>query len=227
FTILITDARVRDGRLWYAPWLFPGQHGSMAGLSTSGTLTHWFRENFARELPPETAVIKLTKEAEASPPGAKDLVLLPYFSGERTPIHDTKAKGILFGLDLTHNRGDMFRAVLEGIAHGTRHVFETYAEAGQAPQTVYAVGGGTKNRVWSEATSDISGLTQVLRQKTIGASYGDAFLAALALGDVNPVDIDRWNPVASSITPHGDLKTMYDRQHAVFRGLYPATKPFL
>jgi len=106
-------------------------------------------------------------------------------------------------------------------------VFETYAEAGQAPQTVYAVGGGTKNRVWSEATSDISGLTQVLRQKTIGASYGDAFLAALALGDVNPVDIDRWNPVASSITPHGDLKTMYDRQHAVFRGLYPATKPFL
>ena len=138
-----------------------------------------------------------------------------------------KAKGILFGLDLTHTRGDMFRAVLEGIAHGTRHVFDTYAEAGQAPRAIYAVGGGTKNRVWSEATSDISGMTQVLRQKTIGASYGDAFLAALALGDVTAADIDRWNPVASSITPRPELKAMYDRQHAVFRGLYPATKAFL
>jgi len=227
FIILITEERVRDPRLWYAPWLFPGQHGSMAGLSTSGTLTHWFRENFAKELPPETAVVALTKEAEASPPGAKGLVLLPYFSGERTPIHDTRAKGVLFGLDLTHGRGDMFRAVLEGIAHGTRHVFDTYAEAGQLPRAVYAVGGGTRNRVWSQATSDISGLTQLVRQKTIGASYGDAFLAALAMGDAKPEDIGAWNPVASSITPEEALKAMYDRQHGVFRGLYPAVKGFL
>lgn len=227
FIILITAERVRDARLWYAPWLFPGQHGAMAGLSTSGTLTHWFRENFAKELPADTAVIALSQEAEASPPGAKGLVLLPYFSGERTPIHDTKAKGMLFGLDLTHNRGDMFRAVLEGIAHGTRHVFDTYAEAGQAPAAVYAVGGGTKNRVWSQATSDISGVPQLLRRKTIGASYGDAFLAALALGDVVAGDIDRWNPVESTITPDAERKAMFDRQHAVFRGLYPATRGFL
>lgn len=227
FIILITASRVRDARLWYAPWLFPGQHGSMAGLSTSGTLTHWFRNNFAKDLPPDTAVVQLAAEAEASPPGAKGLVLLPYFSGERTPIHDTQAKGVLFGLDLTHDRADMFRAVLEGIAHGTRHVFDTYAEAGHSPATVYAVGGGTKNRVWSQATSDISGFTQVVRQKTIGASYGDAFLAALALGDVQLSDIDRWNPVASAIAPRAELKAMYDQRHAVFRGLYPATKALL
>lgn len=227
FIILITPERVRDGRLWYAPWLFPGQHGSMAGLSTSGTLTHWFRDNFAKELPAETAVVTLAQEAEASPPGARGLVLLPYFSGERTPIHDTRARGILFGLDLTHTRADMFRAVLEGIAHGTRHVLDTYAEAGQAPGTIYAVGGGTRNRVWSQATSDISGRSQVLRRKTIGASYGNAFLAALALGDATPADIDRWNPVSSEITPKPELKAMYDQRHAVFRGLYPATKGFL
>ncbi len=227
FIVLITQERVRDARLWYGPWLFPGQHGSMAGLSTSGTLTHWFRNNFAKELPPETAIMTLAAEAEASPPGAKGLVLLPYFSGERTPIHDTKAKGVIFGLDLTHDRGDMFRAVLEGIAHGTRHVFDTYAEAGQTPRGVYAVGGGTKNRVWAQATSDIGGLPQTVRRKTIGASYGDAFLAALAMGEVTPADIDLWNPVESAITPRAELREMYDRQHAVFRGLYPAIRGFL
>ena len=48
FIISITPSRVRDPRLWYAPWLFPGQHGAMSGLATSGTLTHWFRDNLAR-----------------------------------------------------------------------------------------------------------------------------------------------------------------------------------
>lgn len=227
FIILITPNRVKDQRLWYAPWLFPGQHASMAGLATSGTLTHWFRQNFAKELPTETAIITLSAEAEASPPGAKGLLVLPYFSGERTPIHDTRAKGLVFGLDLTHERGDIFRAVLEGIAHGTKHVFDSYSECGQAPKAVYAVGGGTQNRPWSQATSDIGGVTQIVRQKTIGASYGDAFLAALALGDVRAADIETWNPVVSRINPRAEHAAAYGKQHAVFRGLYPATKSLL
>ena len=91
---------------------------------------------------------------------------------------------MLFGLNLTHTRGDIYRALLEGIAYGTNHIFETYVEAGADPRRVYAVGGGTKNKVWAQATSDVSGRTQIIRDKTIGASYGDAFLAALAVGDV-------------------------------------------
>ena len=227
FVILITPQRVNDPRLWYAPWLFPGQHASMAGLATSGTLTHWFRNQFARELPADTAIVTLSQEADASPAGAKGLVVLPYFSGERTPIHDPHAKGVIFGLDLTHTRGDIFRGLLEGIAHGTRHVMDTYVEAGQQPQSFYAVGGGIKNKVWAQATSDICNVTQVVRQKTIGASYGDAFLAAIAMGDAKPEDIGRWNPVAAEITPHAALKPLYDRQHDVFRGLYPATRAWM
>ena len=59
----------------------------------------------------------MTLAAEAAPPpGANGLVMLPYFSGERTPIHDTDAKGVIFGLNLTHTRGDIYRALFEGIA---------------------------------------------------------------------------------------------------------------
>ena len=92
-----------------------------------------------------------------SPKGAKGLLCLPYFSGERTPIHDPDAKGAFFGLDLTHTRGDLFRAVLEGIASGTAHVMETYRELGIEPRAVQAVGGGTQNAVWVQATSDLAG----------------------------------------------------------------------
>jgi xylulokinase len=227
FIIMITAERVKDARLWYAPWLFPGQHAAMSGLATSGTLTHWFREQLARDLEPATAVAALLAEAEASPPGARGLVALPYFSGERTPIHDPYARGLLFGLDLTHTRGDIYRALLEGNAYATRHILDTYAEAGVPPATIYAVGGGTKNAVWSGATSDVSGQAQVVREKTIGASYGDAFLAALGVGDLRREAIEQWNPVQRRITPDASHGPVYQRGYEVFRALYPRTKDLM
>jgi xylulokinase len=227
FIIAITKSRLSDSRLWYAPWLFPGQHAAMSGLATSGTLTHWFRENLARELDPATAIGRLVSEAEASPPGARGLVMLPHFSGERTPIHDAQAKGVVFGLNLTHNRGDLFRALLEGIAFGTHHILQTYDEVGATPRKIFAVGGGTKNRVWTQATSDISGKRQIVRAKTIGASYGDAFLAALAVGDVRIDDIKTWNPVAAEYTANPAVAEIYRMQYGVFRALYDRNRDLM
>jgi xylulokinase len=132
---------------------------------------------------------------------------------------------VLFGLNLTHSRGDVYRALLEGIAYGTNHIIETYAEIGQSPQRLFAVGGGTKNRIWSQATSDVSDRAQTLREKSIGASYGDAFLAALAVGDVRPSDIATWNPVAAEIAPQPS--EAYRRNYAVYRDIYERTKDLM
>jgi xylulokinase len=222
FIILRAGSRVSDPRIWYAPWLFEGEHASMAGLATSGTLTHWFRDRMARDLPQDTAFAALAQEAAASPPGANGLLMLPYFSGERTPIHDVHAKGALFGLNLTHTRGDIYRALIEGIAHGTRHVTDTFVSLNQAPARLLAVGGGTKNALWLQATSDITGIDQIVCEKTTGASYGDAFLAAMAVGLVERADISRWNPVAQTII--AQRNPTYDKAHALFRKLYDQTK---
>ncbi len=218
FIIQVTAAPVRDARLWYAPWLFPGAHASMAGLATSGTLTHWFRDQLARD----TDFTTLAAEAAQSPKGAKGLLCLPYFSGERTPIHDPQAKGAFFGLDLTHTRADLFRAALEGIAMGTAHVFDTYRDLDAAPTRVLAVGGGTQNAVWMQATSDLARTPQLVCEKTMGASYGDAFLAAVAIGAAMPDEITRWNPVARTVTP--EAAPVYDRQYPLWKALYAQTK---
>lgn len=227
FIVMPTKTRVQDPRLWYAPWLFEGQHTCMAGLATSGTLTHWFRDNFARELTREEAFPMLAEEAMASPAGAKGLIMLPYFSGERTPIHDPDAKGTLFGMNLTHTRGDIYRAMLEGIALGTGHVIETYKQADAAPDTLYAVGGGTQNLVWSQATSDVTGYPQILRERTIGASYGDAFLAAIAIGSATLEDIDQWNPIAGEIAPKSENRAMYEKHLEIFKKLYGQTRELM
>ncbi len=120
FTIRIGSELIRDPRLWHAPWLFADRYASMAGLATSGTLTHWFADQLARDLRPEAAMAALAAEGETSPPGANGLVFLPYFSGERTPLHDPNAKGAILGLTLAHTRADIYRAALEGIAFATR-----------------------------------------------------------------------------------------------------------
>ncbi len=222
FIITVTEDQFSDPRLWHAPWLFEGEYAAMAGLATSGTLTHWFRDHFAKELSKDEAFPVLATEAETSPPGAKGLLCLPYFSGERTPIHDPKAKGAFFGLDLTHTRGDLYRAVIEGIAMGTRHVTDTYAEAGQVPKRLLAVGGGTKNQLWLQATSDLTGLDQIVCSVTTGASYGNAFLARMALGEVTKDDLPTWNPMSRTVkaTKHD----AYERQYPLFKALYEQTK---
>jgi xylulokinase len=218
FVIEVTDRPIRDPRLWYAPWLVPGSHASMAGLATSGTLTRWFRDQLANGV----AFEELVREAEASPKGARGLLCLPHFSGERTPIHDSQARGAVVGLDLTHTRGDLFRAVLEGIASGTAAILDTYRDVGAAPETVLAVGGGTRNEVWLQATSDLGRVPQVIRERTLGASYGDAYLAALAIGTVDPERIGDWNPIVRTVEP--ESVEAYERQYPLWKSLYERTK---
>ncbi len=225
FIIELAAKRLTDPRLWHAPWLFQGQFAGMAGLATSGTLTHWFRDRLAPDLPHDTAFGTLTEAAIQSPKGAKGLICLPYFSGERTPIHDPLAKGAFFGLNLTHTRGDLYRASLEGIAAATRHITDTYAAAGAPPARVLAVGGGTKNQPWMQATSDLTGLDQSVCAIITGASFGDAFLAAVAIGAAQPADIDRWNPVAHVITAQPD--PAYDKMYPLFLRLYDQTRDIM
>jgi xylulokinase len=224
FIILVANHRVSDGKLWYAPWLFPGQHANMAGLTTCGTLTHWFRDQLARELRGKEGTIALAQEAETSPPGANGVIMLPYFSGMVTPVSDPDARGLIYGLNLTHTRADLYRALLEGIAHGTRHVIDAYALAGIGPQHIEAVGGGTNNKVWVQATSDMIGRGQQMRSKSFGASYGDAFLAALGVGDVKHDTINDWNPAERIIAPDPARRELYDKAHQVFCTLFARNK---
>ena len=207
--------------LWSAPWLFEKEFSLMAGTSTSGTITQWFRKEFAKDLDSSEAFSELTKLASKSPAGSKNLITLPYFSGERTPIQNPKACGVLFGLNLTHTREDIYRSFLEGISYGANHIIETFVSSGFKPEKLFAVGGGTKNEIWVNSLSNISGYAQTLKTKTIGAAYGDAFLGALSLGHVERKDIDVWNQTKKVIK--ASPNPIYSKQYKLFKALYKHT----
>jgi xylulokinase len=156
------------------------------------------------------------------------LVVLPYFSGERTPINDPRARGMFFGLTLAHQRGHLFRAVLEGMGYGVRQHFDVMQEIGVKPDDVISVGGGTKNPLWLQVVSDISGIPQKVPAVTFGASYGDAFLAGLAVGVIPSYDrITSWVKYDRVIQPDISRFDLYSKYYRIYTNLYQKNKGFM
>lgn len=224
FYILVLNEPIFDPRMWTVAGVFPGQYCLAAGMATTGSLTRWFRDEFARELPEDQAYGTLFSEAEQIEPGAGGLIMLPYFSGERTPINDTKAKGVIAGLTLSHTRAHLYRAVLEGVAYGTRHNLETFRSINAEVARVVAVGGGTKSKTWLQIISDTAGVDQMIPEQTIGASYGDAFLAGMAAGILTRSDLSLWVKPGSTVSPIQANRKVYDRLYPQFRALYEKTR---
>lgn len=206
-----------EASLWSTQGVFEGTPTYAAGLSTSGGLTVWLRDIVGLDF--ET----LIADAASTPPGADGLVVLPYFGVARSPIFDPQARGAIFGLTLTHGRGHLYRALLEGSAYDVRHNLEVMAAAGAGAERLVAVGGGTKSDLWTQVVSDVSGLPQVIPAITIGASYGDAMLAADGAGVV--ADSRPWNAPAVTLQPAPQARAVYDELYRIYRSLYPATAP--
>ena len=216
FLVEVTDAIRPDERLWATQGALTGTVTYAAGLSVSGGLTAWLRDIVERPFE------ELVREAAATPPGADGLLVLPFFGAARSPIHDPDARGVILGLTLAHGRGHVYRALLEGAAYEVRHNLEVFAAAGAAPRTLAAVGGGTKGALWTQVVTDVTGQAQVIPEQTIGASYGDAWLAGVGTGMTSA---DRaWNPPAATVAPDATVRDRYDRLYELYRRLYPATR---
>ncbi|GLJ61353.1 sugar kinase [Microbacterium barkeri] len=217
FLIATGSQTLRTPSMWTTVGAFPGTRNLAGGLATSGALTDWLKDLTGADYP------TLLEEAEESGPGARGLLMLPYFAGERTPILDPDARGVVAGLTLDHTRGDLYRAALEATAFGVRHNVETMRAAGADIRRIVAVGGGTQGQLWLQIVSDATGLVQEVPRTTIGASYGAAFLAARAVS-AEPPRIGDWNPVQTVVNPDPDLVPRYDELFERYARLCESTK---
>ncbi len=204
-------------KLWTTVGVEAGQHTIAAGMSTSGSLTSW-----VQQLTGGPSFEQLVVEAAEVPVGSEGLVMLPYFAGERTPVFDPKARGVLAGLTLQHTRGHLFRATYEGIAFGIRQIIEFLDQEDDPIERLVAVGGGTKGGLWTQIVSDVTGRPQQVPTQTIGASYGDALLAGIGVG-LLPPQTD-WSFIGSIVEPRARHRKVYDELFDVYRTLYPATR---
>jgi xylulokinase len=227
FFILRTGELRQPPGFWASSFLEEGTFVVAGGTATAGSLTRWFRDNFApQELACQRAggadaYQSLASLADSSPPGSRGLVVLPYFSGERTPLHDPQACGLVFGLGLGHTRADVYRALLEGVGYSIRHNLEALAEQGCRAERILAVGGGARNPAWMQMVSDIAGIAQDLPGKHTGAGYGDAFLAGVGVGLFRGTgEVRRWVRPGRTVRPDAGPRAAYDACYRIYRELY-------
>jgi len=211
FLIEIVAHRINIPTLWSYGGRTAETYSLAAGMATSGLITNWFAGLVDR------SIQDLVDEARTVSAGSRGLVLLPYFSGERTPLFDPQARGVWIGLTLSHDRAQLYRSILEGVAFGVRHNLEAMAAANARPRRLVAVGGGTRGDLWVQIVSDVAGLPQDVPGITVGASYVDARMAADACG----VSTANWNPVATTIFPDPQTRDVYEALYDVYTRAYP------
>jgi xylulokinase len=216
FLVQIIDEYYSDPTLWTTAGVDHQSLALAAGTSTAGSLIGWLQR-----VTGGASFEDLMAEAQSVPPGSEGLLVLPYLAGERTPVFDPQARGVLAGLTLRHGRGHLFRAAYEGISFGIRQILERFDDAHTGMRTV-AVGGGLRSPIWAQTLSDITGRPQLVPEQAIGASYGDALLAAVGVGLVAPTT--DWAKIAREIKPNPRNRDLYDDLYATWQELYPATK---
>jgi xylulokinase len=211
----------------------PGRYLVVGALVASGGALRWFRDQLGEVERQEAARLGvdpfelLSKAAEQSPPGANRLIFLPYLYGERSPIWDSDARGVFFGLSLATQKADLVRAILEGAAFGLRHNVEVATAGGFPLATLTCVGGGARSALWNQIKADVLNRPLRLPQAASGAPLGDAIVAAAGVGLYPSVEaaVQRMVQQGTEYQPQRKFVPCYDALYQVYRNLYPALKP--
>lgn len=204
--------------------LAPGQYVHYGTVQSAGSSVEWFLEAIGvgkHAVDPYAALEALAAE---SPPGARGLFFLPYLQGERAPIWDTNARGVLFGLTGAHTRADLARAVYEGIAFALGSVLEVFEAQGLAPEHVRVLGGGMQSAFWRRLFAAVYNRPLIVMERLSEATAcGAAVAAALGIGLLPNWEAARlFAPAAQIETPDPDAAAFYGRAAAFYQTLYPA-----
>jgi xylulokinase len=187
--------------------------------ASSGSILKWAKEEFKL---PDFA--DMDKRAEALPPGSGGLTVLPYFLGEKTPIFDTAARGLIFGLSLSHGAVHIYRAILEAIAYSLNHHVEVFREMGPPIKRVFITNGGSKSTLWRQIIADVTGFDLTYTSGSQGSSAGAALLAGIAAG-VMDGEL-RLNDKEISVFHDSLRHEQYQKGYARYRDLYEKLRDF-
>jgi len=161
----------------------PGTFILEAGVVTSGSIYQWFRREFYRDPVPDAEKYKkIDEEAAASPAGAKGVLLLPHFKGRGSPAWNPAARGAFLNLTPEVGRGDMARAVLEGIALEIGENIETLEQLSTPAAAIEVSGGMTKSSLFNQIQADCYGRTVERQDDAEATALGAWTSAAVRLG---------------------------------------------
>ncbi len=168
--------------------VIPGLNLVEAGQVSTGSVLSWFKRNLCGDAALEAARRGLSvyqlldEEASQVPVGSEGLIALDYFQGNRTPHTDSAARGAIWGLSLQSGRGQVFRALMEGIAYGMEDILQTLRRHGFTVQRIIAGGGATHSPLFMQIYADVTGQSLHVTREPEASLLGSAIVAAAGAG---------------------------------------------
>jgi xylulokinase len=199
---------------------------TVATTTTGGQSIRYLRDQFSHlevameKLIPDFDVYDfLNMEAEKINVGSDGLLILPYLMGERTPLWDVDARGVIFGLSLHHTKAHLVRAMMEAVAYALYDSFVLMKERGMKINYPLVLNeGGAKSRLWRKIITDVFHVPTVLVKNRVGAPYGDAILAGVATGVFKDYSI------AKEKAEYIDLMEPSEENHAIYMDYFKLYK---
>jgi xylulokinase len=165
-------------------------------------------------------------EREATEAADSGLIYLPYLMGERSPHNDVNAKGAFIGMTATTTKGQMSKAVMEGVAFALRDCLEVAKTNGVYPTYTNLCGGGAKSKLWRQIIADVFNLPVHIPETEQGPAYGGAILAMVGSGAYQSVQEATAQIVRTQevIQPNPQQVAFYNKKYNFFKKLYPTLK---
>jgi len=202
-----------DPRLHVFCHAVPGTWHAMGVMLSAAGSASWLRHLL------DADYRTLDTEAERWEPGAEGVLFAPYLAGERTPHADPDVRGAYTGLSLRHDRGALWRAMLEGVAFGLRDSLELLRSLGCTPSVGRVSGGGARSELWLRIVASALQLPLERMESDEGSAFGAALLAGVRAGVFADADeaVARCVRVRDVVEPEWE----YEETYARFRALYP------
>ena len=219
------DQYAADPRLILGFHVVPGRWLLQGGTTGGGGALKWLRETIC----PELSFEQMSTLAEDAAAGSGGVIFLPYMAGERSPIWNSDACGVFFGLNYSVTRGQMIRACMEGVAYALRHNLETAENAGAGAKTLRAMGGSANSRIWTQIKADVTGRRIEVPGSDTATTLGAAILAGVGTGVWSSFEdaACRTVRIRKTFAPDPETKAVYDRGYGIYRKLYENLKDLM
>jgi xylulokinase len=205
----------------------------MGAMSTTGGSLKWFKDNLCQT--EATFSVKrgmssyeiLDEEASKIQPGSNGLIFLPYMSGERSPIWDSYARGVFFGLSLSHTRSHMTRAILEGVAYGLRNNLEIIESLGVDTDELRAAGAASKSKLWRQIKANVLNKKIAVSNVKDSTMIGGAILAgctAKVYNDWMTVSDKFYYNIEDISIPDKAVNKKYEKYYQIYKKAYKRFK---
>jgi sugar (pentulose or hexulose) kinase len=199
---------------------------------TGGQSLRYLRDNFSQlEVETERALgvssyDLLNLQAAKVPVGSEGLIILPFLMGERTPIWDTRARGVIFGLSLTHTKGHVVRAMMEAVAYALFDSYRLIKQAGlKINHPIVLNEGGAVSNLWRQIITDVFNAPTVLVKRRTGAPFGDAILAGVATGVLKDFSVAKeWVEYIDRMEPNQGNHDQYMEYFDLYKQIYEHVK---